>query len=75
MFCLAAVSLILAIIGFAGGGAELVIYGIMNNPGHTIIMFAGAGVFAVSLLTGIGFKALCKDISEELKYIDTKNQK
>lgn len=72
MFCLSAVSLLLAFIGFAGGGEELIRYGFMNNPGHTILMFVSTGVFVISLLTGVGFKALCKDIAEELKYIDNK---
>ncbi|EPR11490.1 hypothetical protein [Ruminiclostridium papyrosolvens] len=74
MFCLSAVSLILTFIGFAGGGEELIRYGFMNNPGHTILMFVSAGVFIISILTGFGFKALFKDITEELKYIDSKKQ-
>lgn len=74
MFCISVVSLILAFIGFAGGGEELIRNGIMNNPGHTILMFVGAGMFILSFLTGIGFKALCKDIAEVLKYIDNRKQ-
>ncbi len=74
MDCLSAVSIILTFIGFAGGGKELIRYSIINNNGYAILMFVSAGVFVISLLTGIGFKALCKDITEELKYIDNKKQ-
>lgn len=70
MFCLSAVSLILTFIGFANGGWELLRYGFMNNPAPSILMFVFAGIFIVSLLTGIGFKALSKDIAEELKFLD-----
>ncbi|SHO48359.1 hypothetical protein [Anaerocolumna xylanovorans] len=70
MFGLSAVSLILAFVGFAGGGEELIRYGFMNNPGHAILMFVSAGVFLISLLTGVGFRALSKDIAEVLKCID-----
>ena len=72
MFCLSAVSLILAFAGFAGGGEELIRYGIMNNPGHTILMFTSAGTFVISLLVGIGFKALSKDIAEVLKSMENR---
>lgn len=72
MFCLSAVSLILTVAGFAGGGEELIRYGFMNNPGHAILMFVGAGMFLISLLTGIGFRALSKDIAEELKCMDNR---
>ncbi len=72
MFCLSAVSLILAFVGFAGGGEELIRYGIMNNPGHTILMFTGAGTFVISLLVGIGFKSLSKDIAEVLKSMENR---
>lgn len=70
MFCLSAVSLVLAFMGFAVGGSELIRNGIMNSPGHTILMFASFGIFILSLLTGIGFRALSKDIAEELKYLN-----
>ncbi len=70
MFSLSAVSLVLSFIGFAVGGSELIMNGYMNSPGHTILMFASFGVFILSLLTGIGFRALSKDIAEELKYLN-----
>lgn len=72
MFCLSAVSLILTFVGFANGGGELLRYGFMNNPAPTILMFVFAGIFILSLLMGIGFRALSKDITEELKYLDSK---
>ena len=70
MFSLSAVSLILSFIGFAVGGSELIMNGFMNSPGHTILMFVSFGIFILSLLTGIGFRALSKDIAEELKYFN-----
>lgn len=69
MFCFSIISLLLSFIGFAGGGEELIRYGIMNNPGYTILMFVSFGIFFVSLITGIGFRALCKDTVDELKYL------
>jgi hypothetical protein len=71
MFCLSALSLVLTFIGFARGGGELLRYGFMNNPAPAILMFVFAGIFIISLLTGIGFRALCKDIAEQLKYLDS----
>lgn len=72
MFCLSAVSLLLTFIGFAGGGGELLTEGFMNNPGFAIMMFVFAGIFIMSLLTGIGFSALSKDIAEVLKYLNSR---
>lgn len=72
MFCLSALSLILTFAGFAGGGEELIRYGYMNNPGHTILMFTGTGVFIISLLVGIGLKALGRDIAEVLKSMENR---
>lgn len=72
MFCFSAVSLILSFIGFAGGGEELIRYGIMNSPGFTILMFVSLGISIVCLLTGIGLRALCKDIIDELKYLNSR---
>ena len=72
LFGLSVISLILTFIGFAYGGEELLRDGIMNSPGPTILMFVSAGIFILSLLTGIGFKALSKDIAEQLKDLDNK---
>jgi|GEM_PF-1560771 len=69
MFCFSGISLFLSFIGFSHGGEELLRYGIMNNPGYTILMFVSFGIFLISLLTGIGLRALSKDIIDELKYL------
>lgn len=74
MFCLSVVSLTLTFIGLFGGGEELIRDGIMNKPGYTILMFVSAGIFIISLFTGFGFRALSRDLAEELKYIDNKKQ-
>ena len=75
LFTLSVVSFALVFVGFAGGGEELIRFGIMNNPGFTILMFVSFGICLISLLTGIGFRALSKDIAEQLKYLNGKLQK
>lgn len=72
LFCLSALSFILAFVGYAYGGEELLRYGFMNEPGPTILMFVAVGIFILSLSIGIGIRALSKDVVEILKYLDSK---
>lgn len=72
MFCCSVISFMLSFLGFAGGGEELIRDGIMNNPGSTILMFVSFGMSIVFLLTGIGLRAISKDIVDELKYLNSR---
>jgi amino acid transporter len=59
---LAALSLVVSII-------SLFSYDSLNLSSTTLLLFVSFGVFLVSLLGGIGFHALRKDISENMRYL------
>lgn len=67
---LTAIFFVLFMIGFAGGGQELIFDGYMSDPLYAIVM-VGAFFAAIICLIGIIFiNALEKDVAEWLKIID-----
>ena len=73
MFSISAISFVVMVIGFLGGGGELLSYGFINDPTPAILMFVSGGVFVLSLFTGIGFNALKKDVEDEIRYLYSKD--
>jgi len=73
-YILSGISFLLTIIGFRYGGGEMLIYGFINTPLGAILMVVSFGMFLISLLAGLGFSALTKDIAEELKLLENRNK-
>ena len=71
VFFISIISFILMNIGFLFGGRELLFEGYINEPAPAILMFVTAGMFIMSLLLGIGFNGIRKDIADELRIIRT----
>ena len=62
--------LVLSILGFAGGGRELIFDGYMNDPLFAIVMIAGFFAALISFVGLLVVNALEKDIAEWLKILD-----
>lgn len=75
MFCISVISFVLMILEFAAGGGELLSDGFMNNPVNAILMFVFAVMFILSLLIGIGFNGIRKDVEDELRYLYSRETK
>lgn len=67
---LALLSAVLTVIGYAGGGAELLDYGFMNDPFEAILMIAAFFAMLLFLFLFILVGCVEKDIAENLKSID-----
>ena len=69
---LTALFVVLFIIGFAGGGHELIFDGFMNDPLYAIVMVAAFFAAIISIVGLLIVNALEKDIVEWLRILDNR---
>ena len=69
-FILAFLSAVLTVVGYAGGGGELLENGFMNDPFEAILMIVSFFTMLIFLFLFVLIGSIEKDIAENLKSID-----
>lgn len=72
VFILSVVSFIVGIIGYMGGGYEIIEHGFMNEPLPSIIMVVAFFMFIVLLILGCCLNAIEFDLQYHLKFLNEK---
>lgn len=75
-YCISAISGFIALLfGISYGFSAFTEVGLHNETALSMLQLALWGVFLAALIIGLILRAIEKDISEELKYIDSEMQK
>ncbi len=62
----------LTVVGYLGGGYEILKYGFMNEVFYSIMMIVCFACGIMLLLLSVLINAIQNDLSEHLKYLDSK---